>query len=217
MELFFDLDGTLTDPAVGITLCLQHAVTRMGGQPRPAHELTRFIGPPLRTTFCELLATEDPARVEAAIDHYRERFADVGMFENAVYADVPAALDRLRADGHRLWLVTSKPEVYARTIAIHFGLDHHFAGMYGSELSGERTDKGELIAHVLERQRLVPERVWMIGDRAHDIIGGRRNGVRTMGVLWGYGTEEELREAKADAIVASMEELCGRVSGPHVG
>lgn len=207
MELFFDLDGTLTDPAAGITLCLQHAVVRMGGEPPPAHELTRFIGPPLRTTFCELLATENPALVEAAIGHYRERFADVGMFENAVYADVPAALDRLRADGHRLWLVTSKPEVYARTIVAHFKLDHHFAEMYGSELSGERVDKGELIAHVLDRQRLARESVWMIGDRAHDIAGGRRNGVRTMGVLWGYGTEEELRGAGADVIVASMEDV----------
>ncbi len=212
MELFFDLDGTLTDPAVGITLCLRHAVVRMGGQPPPAHELTRFIGPPLRTTFCELLSTEDPALLDAAIRHYRERFADVGMFENAVYAEVPAALDMLRADGHRLWLVTSKPEVYARTIVAHFGLDHHFSEMYGSELSGERTDKGELIAHVLDRQRLARERVWMIGDRAHDIAGGRRNGVRTMGVLWGYGTEEELRGAGSDAIVASMEDLRRRVN-----
>ena len=211
MELFFDLDGTLTDPAVGITLCLQHAVTRLGGQPPPAQALTRFIGPPLRTTFCELLATEDAVVVDAAIRHYRERFADVGMFENAVYADVPAALDMLRADGHRLWLVTSKPEVYARTIVTHFGLRHHFAEMYGSELSGERTDKAELIAHVLDRQRLSPERVWMIGDRAHDITGGRRNGVRTMGVLWGYGSADELRGAGADAVVTSMTELRQRV------
>ena len=207
MELLFDLDGTLTDSSVGITLCLQHAIVRMGGQPPPAHELTRFIGPPLRSTFCELLATEDPVRLAAAIDHYRERFAGVGMFENAVYADVPPALDTLRARGHRLWVVTSKPEVYARTIVAHFGLEHHFAGMYGSELSGERTDKGDLIAHVLERQRLAREQVWMIGDRAHDVIGGRRNGVRTMGVLWGYGSETELREAGADAIVASIEDL----------
>src|SRR5687767_5879976 len=212
MELFFDLDGTLTEPAVGITLCLQHAVVRMGGEPPPAHELTRFIGPPLRTTFCELLATENPALVEAAIGHYRERFADVGMFENAVYADVPAALDALRADGHRLWLVTSKPEVYARTIAAHFKLDHHFAELHGSELSGERTDKAELIAHVLDRHRLAPERVWMIGDRADDITGGRRNRVRTMGVLWGYGSEHELRSAGADTVVASMAELRQRVN-----
>lgn len=207
MELFFDLDGTLTDPAVGITLCLHHAVTRMGAEPPPAHELTRFIGPPLRATFCELLATENAALLDAAIAHYRERFAKVGMFENAVYADVPAALDLLRSRGHRLWLVTSKPEVYARTIVAHFGLDHHFAGLYGSELSGERVDKGDLIAHVLERQQLARERVWMIGDRAHDIAGGRRNGVRTMGVLWGYGSEAELREAGADALVASIDDL----------
>jgi phosphoglycolate phosphatase len=211
MELFFDLDGTLTDPAAGITRCLQHAVMRMGGQPPPVHELTRFIGPPLRTTFCELLATGDTAVVDSAIGHYRERFATVGMFENAVYDGVPAALDMLRADGHRLWLVTSKPGVYARTIVAHFQLDHHFADLHGSELSGERTDKAELIAHVLDRHCLTRERVWMIGDRAHDIVGGRHNRVRTMGVLWGYGSEDELRAAGPDAIVASMEELRQRV------
>jgi phosphoglycolate phosphatase len=207
VELFFDLDGTLTDPAAGITACLQHAVARLGGQAPPAHALTRFIGPPLRSTFCELLATEDPALLDAAIAHYRERFADVGMFENAVYDDVPAALDILRARGHRLWLVTSKPEVYARTIVTHFGLAHHFAGMYGSELSGERADKGDLIAHVLERERVAREQVWMIGDRGQDVTGGRRNGVRTMGVLWGYGSEAELLEAGADAIAASLDDL----------
>ncbi len=185
----------------------------MGGQPPPAHELTRFIGPPLRTTLGELLATDDPARIGAAVDHYRERFAAAGMFENAVYDDVPGALDRLRAHGHRLWLVTSKPEVYARTIVTHFGLAHHFTALYGSELSGERADKGDLIAHVLARERLAREDVWMIGDRAHDVAGGRRNGVRTMGVLWGYGSEDELRAAGADALVASMEELHERLCG----
>ena len=216
MELFFDLDGTLTDPAAGITLCLQHAVICMGGQPPAARELTRFIGPPLRATFCELLATQDSVLLDAAIRHYRERFADVGMFENAVYEGVPAALDLLRADGHRLWLVTSKPEVYARTIVAHFQLDHHFAELHGSELSGERTDKADLIGHVLDRHRLARERVWMIGDRAHDIAGGRHNRVHTMGVLWGYGSEDELRGAGPDAIVASMEELRQQVNAhPH--
>jgi phosphoglycolate phosphatase len=207
MELFFDLDGTLTDPAVGITLCLQHAVTRMGGQPPPAHALTRFIGPPLRTTFCELLATQDATRVDAAIGHYRERFADVGMFENAVYPDVPAGLKALKEDGHRLWVVTSKPQVYAQTIVSHFGLHDDFAAVYGSELSGALTDKGELISHVLERERLARDAVWMIGDRAHDVIGGRHNGVRTLAVLWGYGTEEELRTAGPHAMAASMKDV----------
>lgn len=213
MELFFDLDGTLTDPALGITACLQHAVARLGGQPPPAAALTRFIGPPLRSTFCELLTTEDPALLDAAIAHYRDRFANIGIFENAVYPDVPAGLAALCADGHRLWVVTAKPEVYAQTIVSHFGLDHHFAGIHGSELSGERTDKGDLIRHVLERERLAREAVWMIGDRMHDVTGGRRNGVRTMAVLWGYGTEEELRTASPDAMAASMDDVRRYVNG----
>jgi phosphoglycolate phosphatase len=212
VELLFDLDGTLTDPAVGITRSIRHALVKLGKPPPDARDLKRFIGPPLRSTFSELLGTDESTRLDLAIQHYRERFSDVGMFENEVYPDVPGGLQALRDDGHRLWVVTSKPEVYARPILHHFRLDQYFAEIHGSELSGARADKADLIRHVLERERLPRESVWMIGDRRHDVAGGRHNGVRTMAVRWGYGTEEELRAAGPDAMAVSMQDVRRRLS-----
>lgn len=207
MNLLFDLDGTLTDPASGITRCIQHALLKLGRRPPPAEHLLRYIGPPLRGTFVELLATEESAMIDAAIAHYRERFAEVGMYENEVYRDVPSGLMQLRDAGHRLWVVTSKPQVYALRIVEHFGLTSLFQGVCGSELSGENVEKTELITHVLTCERLDPSSTWMIGDRAQDITGGRASGTGTIGVLWGYGSEEELAKAKPDVVVDSMATL----------
>jgi phosphoglycolate phosphatase len=150
--------------------------------------------------------------VEAAVVHYRERFSTVGLYENAVYPDVPPGLAALREAGHRLWVVTSKPGVYARLIIEHFGLTALFQDVYGSELSGENADKADLIAHVLAAERLVPRGVRMIGDRAADIVGGRANGTGTVGVLWGYGSREELTNADPDVLVDSMAGLSAHVA-----
>jgi phosphoglycolate phosphatase len=213
LDLLFDLDGTLTDPARGITRCLQHALLASGRQAPPLENLRRYIGPSLRRTFAELLATDERAAIEAAIDHYRERFSALGLYENAVYPDVPKGLAALRQAGHRLWVVTSKPGVYARTIVEHFELAFLFQGVHGSELSGENADKIELIAHVLASERLDPAHALMIGDRADDVIGGRANGTGTIGVVWGYGSEEELTKAEPDIIVNSMARLSAYVAG----
>jgi phosphoglycolate phosphatase len=214
MDLLFDLDGTLTDSARGITLCLRHALLALGRQAPPLEDLRRYIGPPLRGAFVDLLATDERAVIEAAIAHYRERFAAVGLYENDVYREVPEGLATLREAGHRLWVVTSKPEVYACRIMEHFGLASLFQGVYGSELSGKRADKTELIAYVLGSEQLDPARTRMIGDRAEDILGGRANGTGTIGVLWGYGSEEELRNAEPDIIVDSMAGLSAHVGAP---
>ena len=211
MELLFDLDGTLTDPEVGITQCIAHALTSLGRSSPPANLLRRYIGPPLRGAFAELLGTEDEPTIDAALGYYRQRFVAVGMYENEVYKEVPDGLAMLRERGHRLWVATSKPAVYARQILEHFHLNLLFQAIYGSELSGERADKGALIAHILERERLDSSDVWMIGDRAHDIVGGRANNTRTMGVLWGYGSEEELLSAKPNCVADSMATLIGLV------
>jgi phosphoglycolate phosphatase len=211
MELFFDLDGTLTNPESGITQCIAHALTSLG-RPSPPTDLLRcYIGPPLREAFAELLGTEDERTLDAALAYYRERFVAVGMYENEVYHEVPHGLATLRERGHRLWVATSKPAVYARPILEHFHLSLLFQGIYGSELSGERADKGALIAHILEREHLDPSDVCMIGDRAHDIVGGRANKTRTIAVLWGYGSEEELLRAKPDCVAESMAALIGLV------
>ena len=213
MNLLFDLDGTLTDPVLGITRCLAHALVNLGREPPPIAALARFIGPPLRDTFGHLLSTSDPQLVAVAIELYRQRFAEVGMFENAVYPDVEQGLSQLTADGHRLWVVTSKPHLYARRIVQHFRLDPWFAGVYGSELDGSNCDKVDLIRVVLEAERLVPGDTWMIGDRAQDVIGGRSNSTWTVGVLWGYGSAVELGAAEADILVSSMHELSQHLRG----
>jgi len=206
MHILFDLDGTLTDPAPGIVACLEHALREMGAPSTDPH-LSRFIGPPLQETFAQLLATSDPGVIEAAIGHYRERFADVGLFENALYPAIPLALQELSDRGFALRVATSKPHVFADRIIDHFGLRDFFPRVYGSELSGVRTDKGELIEYVLRTESLSPASTIMVGDRRHDIDGARVNRVPAVGVLWGFGSHEELMRAAPDAIVETAEEL----------
>jgi phosphoglycolate phosphatase len=211
MNLLFDLDGTLTDPGIGITRCLQHALASLG-RPVPSTELLRrYIGPPLQGTFAELLETEEEARVAEAVRLYRERFVATGMFENSVYPEIPDGLETLQREGHRMWVATSKPHVYAREIVRHFGLDGFFEGVYGSELSGVNAEKGALIREILVQEGLDPRETWMVGDRSYDIAGARANGIRAVAVLWGYGSPEELNAAGPDRIVASIAELCEHV------
>jgi phosphoglycolate phosphatase len=207
-HLFFDLDGTLTDPAAGIIGSIQHALRTLSAEPWPDAELRRFIGPPLRDSFREILATQDAELVETAIEHYRERFSARGLLENEVYPGIPEVLDDLVSGGFQMWIVTSKPTVFATRILDHFGLHARFSGVYGSELSGERSTKTELIAHVLGHERIHPAQACMIGDRRYDIEGARyHRGVRSLGVLWGYGTRSELEAAGAHGVVETVEQL----------
>ncbi len=207
MQLLFDLDGTLTDPGLGITRCLAHALEQLG-RPAPGRaELERYIGPPLQQNFSELLGSSDDELISEAIARYRDRFGEVGLFENEVYPGIPELLRELREAGHELRVVTSKPTVYAARITAHFELDGHFAEIHGSELSGERTDKAELLAHLLDTEPLTREDCVMIGDRSHDVRGARANGLRSIGVLWGYGSRNELTEAGADQLCADLGEL----------
>jgi phosphoglycolate phosphatase len=199
--LLFDLDGTLTDPRAGIVASIRHALGRLD-RPSPDDDtLATFIGPPLRGTFAGLLATDDPALIERAIVFYRERFADTGLFENHVYPGIPAMLEAV-APG-RKFVATVKPTVFAERIVRHFGLAHHFAGVYGAELDDRLDDKADLLAHLLRRERLAAAGTVMIGDRAGDVRAARANGVASVGVLWGYGSERELAEAGADRLCAS--------------
>lgn len=200
VRLFFDLDGTLTDPAEGIVNSLRHALERLGQPERSTGELERWIGPPLRDAFAELLGTDDRAVVERAVETYRERFGSTGILENRVYAGIPEALERLRGSGWELHVVTSKPWVYARRILDHFELARHFVQTFGSELSGERSRKDELVGHTLGVLGDGP-RTWMVGDRSYDMAGARAHGVGTLGVLWGYGSRSELLEAGAMQVV----------------
>jgi phosphoglycolate phosphatase len=207
VKLFFDLDGTLTDPGVGIVRCIRHALAAFGRDEYTETRLRACVGPPLADSFRALLQTEDEAAVRRAVALYRERFGAVGLYENVVYDDVPELLRDLRARGRELYVVTSKPHVYARRIVRHFGLDGWFSEVYGSELDGTRVHKHELIRWVLDRHGLRPGEACMIGDRGQDVAGARANGVYAIGVLWGYGSRDELAAAGADALVEKAREL----------
>jgi phosphoglycolate phosphatase len=207
MQLFFDLDGTLTDSRPGIMACMRHALKAIGRDEPTDEALLRFIGPPTHDAFRELLASDDVELNTRTIAIYRERYATLGLFENSVYPGVSAGLSALRDAGYPLYVVTSKPLVFAERIIDHFELRPFFERVYGSELNGERSHKGELIRHVLEREGLTAESSWMFGDRMHDVRGAKQNAVRVAGVLWGYGSRAELSEAGADALFASMPEL----------
>lgn len=205
--ILFDLDGTLTNPALGIVTCLKYALSRLGHVAVTDEQLRRFIGPPLQRTFSELLQTEDRSVIDGAVALYRERFSTVGLFENEVYDGVPALLATLRDRGHRLFVATSKPTVYSERILKHFHLREYFERVYGSELSGERADKAELIRYILDAERLSASQTLMVGDRSHDVLGARACGVGTYGVLWGFGTRDELQAAGAEAIVETTSDL----------
>lgn len=211
MHVLLDLDGTLTDSGEGIIRCIGHALTRLGREIPPAAELAHYVGPPLADSFHSLLDTQDEALVHRAVELYRERFATTGIFENRVYPDIPEGLAALRAMGHRLWVATAKVEIFARRVVDHFGLAPYFAGVYGAELSGERADKGELIQHLLRSEGIAPGEAVMIGDRKHDILGAKQNGLRAIGISWGYGSREELAAAGAGAVVDTVEELVAAI------
>ncbi len=194
--ILFDLDGTLTDPVVGIAASLRHALVALG---RPApDDLTWCIGPPLQESLRALLGDEGP--VDEAVTLYRERYGEIGLFENAVYPGIEEVLRGLRGEGRRLFVATSKLAIYARRILAHFALDGYFETIYGAELDGTRSDKSALIAWILEREGLAAASVVMVGDRSHDMVGARNNRVATVGVLFGYGTRAELEAAGADAL-----------------
>lgn len=200
--VYFDLDGTLTDPKPGITRSIQHALERLGREIPHADALTWCIGPPLRASFVRLVGEETADR---AVSLYRERFAEIGLYENAVYPDVPELLARL--SGRPIFLATSKPRVFAERILQHFGIAHHFRQVFGSELDGRRADKTELLAHALGSTGSPPSRSVMIGDREHDIHGARANGMAAWGVSYGYGSEAELLKAGAERIFGSPNEI----------
>ena len=202
-----DLDGTLTDPRPGIVRCIRHALERLA-RPCPSEDaLAACIGPPLRATFGALLATADPRLIERAMGIYRERFAEVGLYENGVYEGIPAVLAELRAQGRRLFVATAKPRVFAERIVRHFALDRYFAGVYGPDLDGHLDEKSDLLAHLLASEKLEAAGVVMVGDRYTDVAAARTHGLRSIGALWGYGTRAELTEAGADALCATPAEL----------
>ena len=211
MNLLFDLDGTLTDPFQGITNCIIHALAAMGRPSPTADDLRWCIGPPLKKSFFMLLNSEDDQLAEEALAKYRERFGTIGIFENELYPDIHQALDDLARIGHKLFVATSKPLTYAEKIVEHFGLATYFQRVYGSELDGTRSDKATLISYILQQEAIALSNAVMIGDRKHDIIGAKANGIASVGVLWGYGTKDELDHSDADICITSPKHLVGAI------
>lgn len=190
--ILFDLDGTLTDPFEGITRSIGYAVEKMGGQAPDVEELRWCIGPPLWDSFKVLLGSEDKAVLDQAVAFYRERYTVTGLFENSLIEGIPELLTTLRKDGFLLHVCTSKPHSYAGRIVKHFGLMDFFGKVYGAELDGTRSAKAELIAHILSEENIKSSETVMVGDRKHDLVGANANAVAGIGVLWGYGSREEL-------------------------
>lgn len=209
--IFFDLDGTLTDPKPGITRSIQYALQKLGHPAIPTEgELTWCIGPPLRASFLKILGAEDQA--DRAVSLYRERFSDIGLFENRVYDGIAEVLTTLSQSGQRLFVATSKPHVFATRIVEHFGLRHHFEQVFGSELDGTRVDKSDLLAYALKTIAVNPAKTLMIGDRSHDIVGAKNNGMQAIGVLYGYGSRCELLGAGASQICVTPQAIPGCIS-----
>jgi len=211
MNLLFDLDGTLTDPKIGIVSCIEHALTQLGRNLEDYSNLERFIGPPLLASFEEMLG--DKAQAEAAVEFYRERFGAFGLFENTVYDGIEEVLGGFKAQGHNLYVATSKPRVFADRILAHFELAKYFKHIYGSELDGRNSAKKDLIAHILKEEKISSSDAWMIGDRSYDIVGATANKVLSVGVLWGYGSIEELASAGATALCELPEHLESTMDG----
>ena len=189
--VLFDLDGTLTDPREGITRSIQFALGKLGIDEPDLTRLEHFIGPPLLQAFMQFYAF-DEAKAWEAVNFYRERFKVTGLYENRVFDGVTPLLETLSGQGRQLFIATSKPWEFAREIARHFDFARHFKVIYGSELDGTRTNKVELIAHLLQEEGLDPADTLMIGDRKHDLIGARSNGLDAAAVGYGFGSFEEL-------------------------
>lgn len=206
--LLFDLDGTLTDPKEGITKCVQYALKHFGIESE-TEELMCFIGPPLVDSFKEFYKmSEDDALV--AVEKYRERFRDIGIFENGVYVGISHMLSKCKDMGYIIGLATSKPEEFAIRILEKYELAKYFDEITGSTMDGSRNNKTDVIREAFARMNITEgniDEVLMIGDREHDIIGAKNCGIESVGVNFGYASDGELQAAGADYIVDSVKEL----------
>lgn len=206
--ILFDLDGTLTESGEGITKSVQYALEKLGKPEEDLDALKVFVGPPLMEQFMKY-ADLDEETARRAVEIYRERYSTIGIFENRPYPGVAHMLEELKKKGYVLAVASSKPEYFVKKILAHFELEEYFEEAVGSEMNGSRTNKTEVIEETLRRLHLENHRnqVLMVGDKEHDILGARKAGVECLAVSYGYGTMEELTEAKPLQIADSVEEV----------
>lgn len=205
-HLLWDLDGTLTDPAVGITSAIQYSLKAMHKPVPEASSLYAFIGPPLKVSYCELLGFTEIEAIEA-IRLYREYYAEKGILENTVYPGIPPLLSQLHRAGRRLIVATSKPTVFANRILEHFGLAPYFTRVVGSNLDGTQVEKADVIRLALELESLSPSQCLMIGDRHFDIDGAHQNQIQAVGVLYGYGSAAEFQSCRPEYLAKDVPDL----------
>ena len=208
-SILFDLDGTLTDSGEGIINCASLAL-RHFGLPVPDREAMRvFVGPPLRDMFFKFGVPAD--RLDEAVEVYRSRYIPIGKFENTPYAGIEELLGRLVAEGHKLYVATSKPEKLSVEILEHFGLAKYFTLICGASTDRSRSTKEAVIAYLLE-QSGNHDQILMVGDTVFDVIGAKMHGIPTIGVSWGYGEVEDMLDAGAAGIANTMDELYALLS-----
>lgn len=204
--ILFDLDGTLTDPGLGITNSVAYALRHYGIEPDSRESLYPFIGPPLADSFIRYYGFT-PEKAMEAISVYREYFRDKGLYENEVYEGVRELLENIKASGRKIVLATSKPEEFSVRILEHFDLMKYFDVVAGASMDEKRNKKGDVIAYAMEKGGFTNEDTVMIGDREHDIFGAKENGLDSIGVLYGYGDREELQNAGADYIAETVKDI----------
>lgn len=205
-RILFDLDGTLTDPFLGITRSVAYSLKSFGIEVDDLETLKPFIGPPLDVSFREYYHM-DEAQSWKAVEKYREYFSKKGLFENKVYEGMEDFLQSLLNMDMKLYVCTSKPEVFAKEILDHFSLTLYFTGIYGATLDGSLKNKGDVIAHCIKQEQLNIQDCMMVGDRQHDIVGAHQNQIPCIGVLYGYGSLEEFQEYHCDYIAKDLIEL----------
>lgn len=205
-NILFDLDGTLTDPGLGITNSVAYALKKYGIEIEEKENLYSFIGPPLNESFKKYYNFSDEKAMEA-IGFYREYFRDKGIFENEVYEGIKPLLQKIKASGRKIILATSKPEEFAMRILEYFELTEYFDVVAGASMDEKRNKKGDVIKYALEKGCLTSEDAVMIGDREHDVFGAKENGIDTIGVLYGYGSKDELIKAGAVQLAETVDDI----------
>ena len=211
--ILFDLDGTISDPKVGITKSVQYALQKMNIDEPDLDKLECFIGPPLQASFPEFYHF-DESETKKVVEFYRERFKEKGMYENEIYAQMPSLLQALHEQKFILTVATSKLTVFAEQILTYFNIRQYFELVVGSNLDGTRTSKTEIIEYILQHySHHKLEDFIMIGDRKYDIIGANNTGIHSIGVTYGYGSLEELTQSNPTYTVHSIDQLKGILMG----
>ena len=196
--ILFDLDGTLTDPQLGICQSINYALEHFGVQPKPLNQLTKYIGPPLLDSFAEMLGEEKAA---AAVEKYRERFSVTGLYENEIYPNVAETLNLLHSKGYILCTASSKPQIFVEKILKYFDIYKYFTVVGGASLDGKICEKEDVIKQVLEMVKAAPADVVMVGDTKFDLIGADKMNLDAIGVTYGFGSREELEKYPHIALI----------------